>query len=107
MKITREKIKKDSNRDVFWTKIIFESKEGGRRSKVLASASWEYIIDKNRISEVRDIHLEQWIESVINKWESKGDSIFDKKVHYDVYANTNEGKVSGLEFLKEIDASET
>jgi hypothetical protein len=106
MKTIKGKIKEDSDRDVYWTRIIFESEDGNRKTKVLAIASWEYFLDSNRISEVKDVHREQWMESVMNKWESLGDSIFDKKVHYDVYANTDEGRLNGLEFLKKINASE-
>ena len=106
MKIIKGKIKENFDRDVYWTRIIFESEDGGRRTKVLAIASWEYLLDSNRSSEVKDIHLEQWMESVMNKWKSQGDNIFAKKLYYDVYANTDEGRLNGLEFLKEIVASE-
>ena len=106
MEIIKGIIKEDFDRDVYWTRIIFESEDRSRRTKVLASASWEYLLDSNRISEVKNIHLEQWMESVVNKWESQGDSIFAKMVHYDVYANTDEGRLNGLEFLKHINVSE-
>ena len=106
MKIIKEKIKEDFDRDVYWTRIIFESEDGSRRTKVMAITSWEYLLDSNCISEVKDIHREQWIKAVMNKWESQGDSIFAKKVHYDVYASTDEGRLNGLELLEKIYASE-
>jgi hypothetical protein len=105
MKIVREKIKENIDRDIYWTRIYFESEDKNRKSKVLACASWEYILDSNRIKEIKDIHIDNWREIVIKKWESLGDDIFNEEVHYDVYANTPEGKINGLEFLKEIDVS--
>ncbi len=105
MKVIKGKINEDFDRDVYWTRIIFESDDGNCRTKVLASVSWEYLLDSNHVAEVTDVHRTHWIESVMNTWKSKGDSIFAKKIHYDVYANTDEGKKNGLEFLKEIDAS--
>lgn len=100
MSVVKGEIREDVNRDIYWTKIHFESEDKSCKSTVLACASWEYILDANHINEVRDDHLKQWQEGVIKKWESFGDKIFDDELHYDVYATTPEGKLNGEEFLK-------
>ena len=100
MNITKKRVKEDFNRDTYWTRIHFESDDKKHESTVLVCASWEYLMDTNRINEVKDNHLDQWREAVIRKWNSLGNKIFNKKVHYDIYANTPEGEINGLEFLK-------
>ena len=106
MNIETEEIRENIERDLYWTRIYFESEDKKRMSKVVTCASWEYILDSNRINVVKDIHLNQWAEKVIKKWKSLGSEIFRKRIHYDVYANTDEGKTNGLAFLKEKDVSE-
>jgi len=103
MNIKAERIRENFERDLYWTRIYFESVNRKHMSTVVTCASWEYIIDTNRINEVKDLHLNQWIEKVIKKWKSLGNEIFKKKIHYDVYASTAEGKINGLEFLKKKD----
>jgi len=103
MNIKTEKIRENFDRDLYWTRIYFELEDKKRVSKVVTCASREYILDSNRINEVKDIHLNQWAEKVIKKWKSLGSEIFRKRIHYDVYANTPEGKINGLKFLKEKD----
>ncbi len=100
MKIIKEKIREDFKRDTYWTRIHFESEDKKNKSTVVTCASWEYIMDINGVNDVRTIHLNQWLKSVTKKWESLGEGIFDKSIHYDVYANTDEGKENGLKFLK-------
>jgi len=100
MNIKKEKIKEDINRDIYWTRAHFESDDTKHTSTILACASWEYILDSNGINEVEAKHLNQWLEEVKRKWISFGDKIFEKERHYDVYANTSEGEVNGLEFLQ-------
>lgn len=105
MNIKKGKIREDINRDIYRARVYFESDDRKHASTVLACASWEYILDSNRINEVEAKHLNQWLEEVIKKWRSFGDKIFEKERHYDVYANTPEGEVNGLEFLqKEINS---
>ena len=103
MEINKGKIHEEFDRDTYWTRIYFESEDKKYKSTVLACASWEYFMDTNRVNEITKRHLEEWREKVIKEYESLGDKIFDKKVHYGVYAQTPEGKINGLEFLqKEI-----
>jgi len=100
MKIIKEKIREDFKRDIYWTRIHFESEDKKNKSTLIVCASWEYILDINRINDVRDFHLNNWLKDVIKKWESLGGDIFNRPIYYDVYANTDEGRENGLEFLK-------
>ena len=93
----------DSNRDNYWSRIYFESYDQQKKSVVLICASREYLWDIFRARNFEEVKLEQWFKNVIKKWESLGEEIFKKEIHYDVYAETPEGEINGLEFLeKEI-----
>ena len=101
MKIEKEKIREEFKRDTYWTRIHFESDDGKRKATVLTCASWEYLLDTNRVNKLRAEHLNQWLDFVVKKWTSRGDDIFTQEIYYDVYTNTEEGKENGLQFLKE------
>jgi len=104
MKITRGSIKEDFHRDLYWTRIYFESNDGQKTSTVLVSASEEYFWDLLHTRQFGKIELEKWLKSVIVKWESLGDDILKEKIYYDSYATTYEAKMKGIEFLqKEIE----
>jgi len=100
MKIEKEMLRDDFHRDTYWSRIHFESDDGTKRSTVLFCASHEYLWDLFRARKFEEVQLNRWHESVIKKWEKVGDKVFKKAVHYDVYSNTNEGKVNGFDFLK-------
>ena len=102
MKITHEKIKEDANRDLYWTKVFVESDDKMSQSVLLTCASWEYMLDKNRANNVTEKFLNDWIDEVVSKTKKSGNNFFRNKINYDVYANTKDGKINGLEFLKEI-----
>jgi len=67
----------------------------------------EYLSDLYHLNSLENVNKDifsTWIkENVLKKWEQLGDSIFEQDVHYDVYANSQEGESRGLEFLiKEV-----
>src|SRR5579871_6605771 len=97
--IIAEKIHKEFNRDTFWTRILFKSEEG-KESVVLVCASHEYLFNMTGKHDFADSDLQKWVEQVIQKWDGQSD-IFRKKVHYDVYALSEEGQLNGLRFLQE------
>jgi len=100
MKVTIEKLREDFSRDTYWTRIYFESDDHQKESTVLICASREYLWDLFKARKPEEVKLEQWLQDAIKKWGFLGDKIFERKVYYDVYAETAEGRVNGLEFLK-------
>lgn len=102
MTIQKGKIREDFIRDLYWTKIVFRSDDKKKESAVFACVSWEYICDTNRTNKIRDKFLSKWLNDIIKKKEKLGNKIFEKKVHFEINAVTNEGKLNALKFLKEI-----
>lgn len=101
MKIDKKSLREDFSRDTYWTRIHFESDDQKKRSTVLICASQEYLEDFFHVRELDKIQLDQWLQNIIKKWESLDDKIFEKEIHYDVYANTPEGVANGSKFLQE------
>lgn len=102
MNFEKGKIMEEGSRDLYWARITFMADDGERSSIVLAAASLEYLQDSVEFAASGAIDheiLDQWLESVADKWDMLGNEIFDKDVHFDVYANTPEGEANGLSFL--------
>jgi len=106
MKITKGKIIGDFYRDLYWTRVVFLSEDESKKTQVLVCASDEYIRALYRLlgnQRLEQIHLDKWLDAVIAKWSKLGEKLFEKDVHYDVYANTESGEANGIDFLlKEI-----
>lgn len=102
MKIQKEKIIQEFDRDLYWTRLFISSDNGSRETKILAAASEEYLRDVNKLpggSKLAQSHLEQWLDSVEQKWTRLGEMVFNQDVHYDVYSVTKEGEANGIDFL--------
>lgn len=99
MKIEKQELREDFSRDTYWTRIYFSSDDEKRRSVILVCASEEYLEDLFKVNKLTKIQLEEWLKKVIEKWEGLGENVLNKKVHYDVYANTPDGEQNGLVFL--------
>lgn len=105
LKLTHTEIHSDLDRQTYWGRIHFENDDGSQKTKVLFSASFEFIWDFSNALTIEGVKLDEWNKELIQKWRETGDSIFAKPIHYDVYANTEEGMRKGLEFLNNETAS--
>ena len=101
MKTERQKLKEDSTRDLYWSRIYFISDDGLKKSKVLLCASFEYIQQLLKKDAFEEADFDSWLEKVVKKWIKLKDDIFNQDIHYDVYATTKEGEANGLDFLLE------
>lgn len=102
MKTIPSAIERESDRDLYWTKIIFLSDDKTKKSSVFACISEEKLTDSFRLAGEKKLeqkYLDEWVASVVNKWSALGERILDQDVHYDVYSNTSEGEANGLDFL--------
>jgi len=102
MKTIKGSLKEDINRDLYWSRIIFLSNDKSKKTQVFACSSIEYLEDLFRVSgreHLAEKQKNKWLESVVKKWSSFGEDIFNRDVHYDVYANTKEGEANGLDYL--------
>ena len=102
MKFELGKIHEDFSRAIYWTRIIFSSEDDKKVSRVLVCSSEEYLDDLYRLSgseRLTQEHFSQWLSSVVDKWLKLGEEIFKQDVHYDVYANTQEGEANGFNYL--------
>ncbi len=102
MQITKNKIEEDFGRDLFWTRIAFMSDDASQKTQIFTCASEEYLHDIYKLSRNHRLSHEQmdgWQNSVIAKWSKLGDALFKQDIHYDVYANTQKGEASGIDFL--------
>lgn len=102
MEIIKGPIKEDFSRDLFWTKVIFRNDSRTRQTQILVCASQEYLDDLHKLSDPQKLsqeHLDRWLQVVIEKWLKLEADIFEKDVHYDVYANTEKGEANGIDFL--------
>lgn len=100
MKIVKESVKDEFRRDTYWSRIHFESDNGESKATVLLCASHQYLWDLYHAKKLEEVKILEWYESVVKKWVAAGDVVFTKPVHYDVYANTQEGVDNGLNFLR-------
>jgi len=100
MIVTPGPLHEEFSRDNYWARIHFESNDKSKKTVVLICASSEYLWDLFRAKKVSEVKLDEWHKQIIKKWENRGENIFNKPVQYDVYANTDEGKINGLDFLK-------
>lgn len=101
MRITQESLHEESSRMTYWSRIHFESDDGLCRSTVLFCSSHEYLWDLFRAHDKNEVKFDEWQKAVVQKWKNLGEAIFAAPVHYDVYVNSDDGKVNGLKFLKE------
>lgn len=102
MNVINTKITEVPERELYWTRIIFTERD--RKSVVYTSCSKEYL-EANYKEKTKE-SLSNWQETVIKKWKALGKVIFDQGIHFDIYAQTNEGEANGLDFLlKKVQAS--
>ncbi|MCK9445274.1 hypothetical protein M0Q50_00090 [bacterium] len=101
MKMLQEKIKNDDLRDTYWTRVYISSNDESQKTKLLICVSHEYIFSLFNTTELDEAKINQWFEGVIKKWELQEETIFNKEINFDIYANTLEGRERGLKFLKE------
>lgn len=99
MKVTKGQLRNHFSRDTYWSRIHFDS-DDGQHSVVLISASAEYFWNLFKTRDFKEDDLEKWYATIIEKWQKYGEKVFEKPVHYDVYATTAVGKENGYEFLK-------
>ena len=106
MKIEKEDIQYEFHRGLYWTRIFFTSDDGVKKTKVFTCASMEYLSDFYRIvsgDKLNQDDFDDWLSNIVKKWSILGEEIFNQDVHYDVYANTQEGEANGIDFLvKEV-----
>lgn len=103
MKFITEKVKEEFNRDTYWTKITVISDDGKKNTVILTCVSSEYMWNAFKTQKINQELLDKWLENVVKKWQSLGDSIFESSIHRDVYANTRDGIENGYIFLnKEV-----
>lgn len=102
MIIKTEKINEEFNRDTYWSRIHIKEKDSSKKATILVCASWEYLSDFYGVVNITDEQVSEWYNKVVDYWAKKGDNVFKKAIYYDVYANTEEGKINGFNFLKEI-----
>jgi hypothetical protein len=107
MQVKPEPLNEDLNRCLYWTRIVFVSDDEENKTQVLVCSSREYLYDFYKIADNNKLsqeNIDDWLNSVIEKWSKLEEKIFNQDVHYDVYANTPEGEANGLHFLlKKID----
>lgn len=105
MKIQKGEVIADGNKDIYWARIVFLSNDESQKTQILTCSSEEYLQSKFEISNnetINKVHLNKWLDSVIEKWSVLGFNIFDQNIHYDVYTLTESGENKGLEFLFNI-----
>ena len=105
MKIIKGKIAEDFSRDLFWTRIRFISDDSSKKTLLFTCASQEYLDDLFELSggqRLESKHFEEWITIVEEKWTKLGEDLFNQDLHYDVYANTQEGEANGIDFLLKL-----
>lgn len=102
MRVETSDIKIKPERFIYWIQITFFSDNNSKKSIILAAASYEYLDDYYSIESHHNLeekHLNDWVQRIINKWNNFGDKIFDHPIHFDPYANTNEGEANITDFL--------
>ena len=97
MNITFGDIEHDFGRDLYYTKIDISSEDNTEGTTILAAASNEYIEDNFKTNNLKDT----WGVAVANKWQSIGNELFRRKLHFDVYTNTGDeaAESNGLDYL--------
>ncbi len=101
MQIVKGEIRNEFSRDLYWGRIQFTSDDKSKTSNVLFCASTEYLWNLFHDINFKQNQLNAWYEdTVVKKWESFGDQIFEDEVYFDSYSVTAEGKANGFEFLQ-------
>ncbi len=100
MIVQKETIQKEFSRDMYWTRVYFESEISSKKNTLLLCVSHEYLWDKLGIRDLTNQNVENWVDGVIEDWIAQGESIFDQTTHLKVYATSEEGEKNGLEFLR-------
>lgn len=107
MQIIKNKVERDIQRDNFWTQIQIKSPTINKKTSLIVCASYEYLGDKLKKKDLDNASVEKWVDDIILKWQSKGNSIFNEPVHKEVWAITDEGKKNGEIFISEKINSKT
>lgn len=90
----------DFHRDLYWMKIIFQSDDKKQLSAVLICVSYEFLWDQFKTREFSKKQLQQWQHEIVQKWTAKGESVFDNKVYFEVFATNEDGRINGEYFLR-------
>ena len=102
MKINKSTVQEDRGRDLFWVKIFFEEESIDSKTRVFACAPQEYFEELHHLpggQKITEQQLDDWVDSVVEKWSKLGQDIFSQDTHFDVYYSTPEGEKNGLNFL--------
>lgn len=84
-------------RDLFWFHVDVEDSTG-KKGRVLAIASEEYLEDHFKTRSLTDENLKQWNIEVRDCIPKIGDDLFSLPVYFDVYATSVEGYFNALRF---------
>lgn len=103
MKIIKEKFKYDSPKALYWGRIYFFSDNKEWKTRILWSASREWVRRHVMLEIWNDAEVERLVNRMVNKWKQKGNPILRKKVIYDPHGITKEEEEAGLAFLREKD----
>ncbi len=101
MKIEKQNLNEDTERDLYWGRIYFTSEDGLKKSKILFCGSTEYLQQRFGKDRPQKDDFKPWVDQIIKKWETLESNIFNQDIHYDVYAATKEGEANGIDFLLE------
>ncbi len=102
MKAEKGTLKRDFSRDLYWARIIILSDDEKKHTKIFVCSSLEYLNDLYKIpynGELSNDNIDNWFSLVVEKWSKFGENIFDQDTHYDIYTNTHDGEINGLNFL--------
>lgn len=105
MKITREEVREEFGRDLYWTRVVFSSDDDSRKTGILTCVSQEYLNDYFKMpwdEKNKKEYLDNWLSAVEKKWLELGEDIFNQDIHYDVYWATPEGEANGIDFLLKL-----
>lgn len=99
MEVNKGFLKHEVNRDSYWMKLSLDSSDN-RQTFLYLCVSYEYLSAKLKTSDLNEPLIQSWIDFVVSGWKLKGDVVFKKPFHFDVYALTSDGHLNGVSFLK-------
>lgn len=102
MKYRKESLKEDQSKDIYWSRLHVSSDDESKKTTVIYGASDQFLQMKFNKAPVEMADARNWEPEVIKKWESKGETILDKKIHYDPYGSDEEGNQNLTNVLKNL-----
>ncbi len=99
MNLIQENIHYEVLKMVYWVRVHLTLED--RQSVVLVCASKNYISDLFKLtSPIQEADQKAWMTEVLKDLKAEGEVLLNNDVNYRVYSFTNEGRINGLEFLK-------